>query len=68
MIPRAALLQVRGDWEWLCQCFRFRHFGAESFCWMCDATHTGVTSYINVAPDAPYRQMRMTHERLFEVK
>ena len=25
-LPRAALLMVRGDWEWLCQCFRFRHF------------------------------------------
>ena len=26
LLPRAAFLMVRGDWEWLCQCFRFRHF------------------------------------------
>ena len=63
MLPRAALLQVRGDWEWLCQCFRFRHFQNENFCWLCDATHTGANSYLNVGPDAPYRQTRVTHER-----
>jgi hypothetical protein len=64
MLPRAALLQARGDWEWLCQCFRFRHFGAENFCWLCDATYTGPTSYLNIADDAPYRQTRITHDRL----
>jgi hypothetical protein len=63
LLPRAALLQVRGDWEWLCQCFRFRHYANESFCWLCDATHTGPTSYLNVSQDAPYRQTKITHER-----
>ena len=62
-LPRAALLQVRGDWEWLCQCFRFRHFSVESFCWLCDATYTGPNSYLNVSPDAPYRQRMTTHDR-----
>ena len=46
---RAALLQVRGDWEWLVQAFRLRHYSAESFCWMCDACHTGPMSYLGVA-------------------
>ena len=64
IIPRAALLQVRGDWEWLCQCFRFRHYGADTFCWLCDATYTGPTSYLNIAEDAPYRQTRVSHDRL----
>ena len=64
VLPRAALLMVRGDWEWLCQCFRFRHFGSESFCYLCEATHTGANSYLNVAPDAPYRQTTFTHDRL----
>ena len=64
IVPRAACLQARGDWEWLCQCFRLRHYGAENFCWLCDATYTGTTSYLNIADDAPYRQTMVTHERL----
>lgn len=63
LIPRAALLQARGDWEWLCQCFRFRHFQNESFCFLCDASHTGANSYYNLAADAAYRQTTITHER-----
>ena len=64
VIPRAALLMVRGDWEWLCQCFPFRHFGNESFCYLCEATHTGANSFLNSSPHAPYRQTIITHERL----
>ena len=30
VLPRAALLMVRGDWEWLCQCFRFRFTGLQT--------------------------------------
>ena len=63
MVPRAALLQARGDWEWLCQCFRFRHFQNEHFWFLCDTTQTGPNSYFNLAPDAPHRQTSITHER-----
>ena len=63
MVPRCALLMVRGDWEWLCRCFRFRHFQNESFCYLCEATHTGANSYLNSAQDAPYRQTTLTHDR-----
>ena len=63
LLPRAALLQARGDWEWLCQCFRFRHFQNEHFCFLCDASHTGPNTYFNLSPDAPYRQTQITHER-----
>ena len=90
LLPRAAFLMVRGDWEWLCQCFRFRHFRvapaaaagvpagvpasscccccwrhfqSESFCWLCDATHTGPLTYYNVMPDAAHRATQLTHTR-----
>ena len=62
-LPRAALLMVRGDWEWLCQCFRFRHYQSESFCWLCAATHTGHLTYYNVRPDAPHTATKLTHAR-----
>ena len=58
----AALLQCRGDWEWVCQSMRFRHYGAEFFCWLCDATHIGPNTYLNVAPTAPWRGSLWTHE------
>ena len=28
-LPKAAIVQVRGDWEWLVQAFRFRHYSSE---------------------------------------
>ena len=62
-LARAALLMVRGDWEWLCQCFRFRFYTAESFCFLCEATHSGPMTYFNVDPDAPHRATKLTHQR-----
>jgi hypothetical protein len=40
-IHRAALLQVRGDWEGMEQEFRVRAPRQEHFCWMCDAAKDG---------------------------
>ena len=40
-LPKAALLQIRGDWEQMVQWFRFRSYNAHHFCWMCDATLDG---------------------------
>ncbi len=60
---KAALLQIRGDWEWLTQCFRFRHFGADNFCFLCDATHVGELSYHYMCDDAPYAPTLIDHER-----
>ena len=61
-LPRSALLQIRGDWEWLCQCFRFRHFSSESLCWQCQATQTGPMSYMDVRPTAAHRGTLISHE------
>ena len=35
--PRCALLQVRGDWAWIMEAFRFRSPSSDSFCWLCPA-------------------------------
>lgn len=59
---RAGLLQVRGDWAWLCENFRFRHYANEHFCWLCEATHTGLLNYLNLAADAPWRTTGLSHE------
>ena len=60
-LPVFALLQVRGDWEWLQQAFRFRHHGNESFCWQCAATKTGEMCFHDFSLDAPHRNTLMTH-------
>ena len=36
--PTACLLQVRGDWLWLCEAFRLRWFTSQAFCWKCNVT------------------------------
>ena len=66
MSCRAALLQVRGDWEWLTQAFRLRHYGADFFCWMCRASQAGPHSYLDTSPDAPWRSTIMSHEQYIE--
>jgi hypothetical protein len=64
-LRRAALLQMRGDWEWLEQCFRFRSVNSESFCWMCEAyqRRSGPLDYKDFRPDAPHRATRISHEQ-----
>ena len=66
LLARAALLQVRGDWEWIIQCFRFRHYSANSFCFCCDATHAGPLTYMDCSEGAAWRTTLLTHERLPE--
>ena len=62
-VPRFGVLQIRGDWEFLVQAFRFRSYNSERFCWMCDATVSGELSYLNMADDAPHRATRMGHSQ-----
>ena len=65
LVPNAGLLQIRGDWEGLCSCFRLRSFSSDEFCWMCQATqHTkGDLDYRNFRQDAPHRSTLITHEQ-----
>jgi hypothetical protein len=64
-LRRAALLQVRGDWEWLEQCFRFRSVNSESFCWMCEAVQRvqSPLDYKDFRPDAPHRATLISHQQ-----
>ena len=62
VIPKAALLQVRGDWEYLIQCFRFRSVSSHQFCWLCDASkEVGHNHYIDFARDAAHRSTLFGH-------
>ncbi|MCP4242823.1 MAG: hypothetical protein GY772_19900 [bacterium] len=55
-LPRGALLQIRGDWEWLAQCCRLRSYSSNRFCWMCNATREeGALHFGNFDPAAPHR-------------
>jgi hypothetical protein len=64
-LPRAALLQIRGDWEWLQTAFRLRATGADSFCWMCNATRwtRGPMHFSDFRAQAAHRQSVFTHEQ-----
>jgi hypothetical protein len=64
VMPKACLLQVRGDWEWLQDCFRLRSVNSDVFCWMCDATQytAGPKHYHNFEPDAEHRTTMISHQ------
>ena len=39
-------LQMRGDWQWYCQCFHFPQWNASvNMCWVCGATTKGSLSW-----------------------
>ena len=62
-IPHAALQQLRGDWEWLVQCFRLRSFNSELFCWMCNTTYShGPLCFRDFRPTAAHRGTLISHQ------
>lgn len=44
-IAAAALIQIRGDWDWYAVGFRFRSPGGDPFCWKCEASKSGALTY-----------------------
>jgi hypothetical protein len=67
VIPHAALQQIRGDWEWLVQCFRLRSFNSDTFCWMCNTTLSeGDLCFRNYRPDAGHRATLLSHEEYLD--
>lgn len=66
-IPRAAMLQVRGDQEFLQSVMRFKTSSMENFCWMCEATlSSGPLCYHKFTAEAPHRASRTTHAAYIE--
>ena len=64
---RAALLQLRGDWEWMSQCFRFPTATQERFCWMCEAHQSdGPCCFHDVTRAAPHRATLIDHRAFIE--
>jgi hypothetical protein len=62
-IPRAALLQVRGDWENLEEMFRVRSVNSNQFCWLCDAEKSRNTPFTfhDFRETAPHRATLISH-------
>jgi hypothetical protein len=67
-LPPAALLQVRGDWEYMAQAFRLRSFSSTHFCWMCNASldSEDPLCYKDFSEAAPHRATLITHEDYLE--
>jgi hypothetical protein len=61
---KAALMQVRGDWQLFCQCFGFPQWnGAERMCFKCRASSTIENlKWSNTNDDAPWRDTVWTDE------
>ena len=61
---RAALCQVRGDWAFYCELFKFPQWNsAERMCWMCQASSTNpALGWVRFGPDAGWRKTKWEHE------
>ena len=58
---RGSLIQIRGDWEFLCSVFRFPCCNAAgNMCWMCSAANTGRLFWTAVGDSAGLRATRRT--------
>ena len=60
-LPAAALLQIRGDWEWYTTGFRFRSAGGDPFCWKCESQKSRDLAYQNFSPADPHRRTLISH-------
>jgi hypothetical protein len=66
-LPRAGLLQLRGDWEYMSTVFRLRWFTSHRFCWMCQATNTpGPLCFKDFSPHAAHRGTLLSHRDYLE--
>ena len=59
---RGSLIQIRGDWEFLCSVFRFPYWNAAgNMCWMCSATNeVGRLLWTAVGDRAGWRATKLT--------
>ena len=61
-LPKAGLVQVRGDWEALVQFFMLRSYSSENFCWQCNCTASpGPLCFSDFGPAAPHRATKLSH-------
>ena len=58
-LPTACLVQVRGDWDWMSQAYRFRRANELFFCWLCQVRQDDFRSQIR--RNAPFRATLRTH-------
>ena len=64
---RGSLVQVRGDWQFYCEVFRFPAWNAaEEMCWLCRASAAGELSFTCCGTHAGWRRTRRTHETYVE--
>ena len=61
---RGCLCQIRGDWQWYCELFRFPAWnGAERMCWICAASATiAALLFKKCGEAAGWRATRVSHE------
>ena len=60
---KAALIQIRGDWEFYSSVLELPNWGAgDEMCWLCHASKGGRLTYTRSDPGAGWRGTRRTHE------
>jgi len=65
---RGAVVQLRGDWEFYCQIFKFPYWHeAERMCWLCKASNTiERLLWTSVGADAGWRSTRMGQQEYMD--
>ena len=63
-LPRAILVEMRGDWAFVKECFRFpQHNETLGCCWLCGVTPSGIR---NASSTAPWRLDRLSHWQVMQ--
>ena len=66
-IAIAALIQIRGDWEFFESAFHVRSIGSDLFCWMCQACKSlGRNNYKQFSEQADHRDTLISHSQYVE--
>jgi hypothetical protein len=63
-LPRAVLVEMRGDWAFVKECFRFPQRNETlGCCWLCGVTPNGIR---NASSTAPWRFDRLSHWQVMQ--
>jgi hypothetical protein len=66
---RAAVLQIRADWDWLKKIYNFPSWATTGICWRCGAERRqGDLCFKDTGPDAPWRGQRYSGEQFLRMQ
>lgn len=64
----AGIVDVVGDWQWICELLHVPYWSADAMCWECCATQAGHLQFCDFRREAPWRNTTRTSQDLFALQ